>query len=272
MWLLFGFCMKIQWASQEFCDPRRDGWNIHTKSDTRGKHQECCLSWRFLKIFFSERNQPTSLVSSETSELQCAFNLSQLCELPQHLGPWNSFFLFVFGFHTQGPSQWFDRGTLALRNYEELLGFLFCSSAGVSCLSLFPGLSQFRFSPELQFSAAGWTDWFHLGPYEKEEWSSLVMLFVLSILQVLEENGSGAGLLVITMQSELELFCKREGNWEGADCIDGSGSLYQNVLSAHAQFRFSRRQLQDEETAYVLNLPAALSPPVSQTVVAITPP
>lgn len=54
------------------------------------------------------------------------------------------------------------------------------------------------------------------------------MLFVLSILQVLEENGSGAGLLVITMQSELELFCKIEGNWEGADCIDGSVSLDHN--------------------------------------------
>lgn len=63
---------------------------------------------------------------------------------------------------------------------------------------------------------------------------------------------SEGGLLVVTTQSELGLFCKIEGKWEGADYVDGPVLLYRvSLLSANAQLWFSRRQLQDEEIAYV---------------------
>lgn len=78
------------------------------------------------------------------------------------------FHLFVSGFYTHEPSQQFDRGTLALRNYEDLLGFLFRFSAGASCFSLSPGLGQLQFRPELQLSATGWNGWFHLGAHERK--------------------------------------------------------------------------------------------------------
>lgn len=63
---------------------------------------------------------------------------------------------------------------------------------------------------------------------------------------------SEGGLLVVTMQSELGLFCETEGKWEGADYVDGSVLLFRvSLLCANAQLWFSRPQLQDEEIAYV---------------------
>lgn len=63
---------------------------------------------------------------------------------------------------------------------------------------------------------------------------------------------SEGGLLVVTVQSELGLFCETEGKWEGVDYVDGSVLLFRvSLLCANAQLWFSRPQLQDEEIAYV---------------------
>lgn len=63
---------------------------------------------------------------------------------------------------------------------------------------------------------------------------------------------SEGGLFVVILQSELGLFCKIEGKWEGAGYVDGPVLLYPvSLLCANAQLWFSRRQLQDEEIAYV---------------------
>lgn len=151
------------------------------------KLQGDSLSWRFLKIFFSEGYLPKTLWSRETSALQRSFSLSQLCELPQHLGPQNSFFPSAFGFlgfiHRNLHVS-LTEGLLlgwAMRNYgvysfvpplqaSVVLGGVFCPPLG---------LSQLQFSPESQLSAMGWTDWFPSGAYEKEGRSSLVTVFVL---------------------------------------------------------------------------------------------
>lgn len=167
------------------------GWLEHSH---QVRHQRATWSFRgavclgdFSRFSFLGENWHKTVLSSETSELQCAFSLSQLCELPQHLGLRNSFFLFVFGFlgfihrnlHVnlaEGLLLW---GTM--RNYWV---YSLCSSSagiksvvlcGVFCLSL--GLSQLQFSPGLQLSGTGLTDWFHLGAYEKEEQCSLATLF-----------------------------------------------------------------------------------------------
>lgn len=69
--------------------------------------------------------------------------------------------IWFLRFQAQVLSRPFDPRSLALRNSEELLGLLFCSSAGIAVLCcvfcLSPCLRQPQFSPELQLSATGWT-------------------------------------------------------------------------------------------------------------------
>lgn len=66
------------------------GWLEHSH---QVRHQRATWSFRgavclgdFSRFSFLGENWHKTVLSSETSELQCAFSLSQLCELPQHLG------------------------------------------------------------------------------------------------------------------------------------------------------------------------------------------
>lgn len=99
-----------------------------------------------------------TLSSSETSKPQCAFDLNHLCELPQHFESSLLFSICIWflRFQARVPSRPFDPRSLALGNSEELLGLLFCSSAGVAVLCcvfcLSPCLKQPQFSPKLQLS------------------------------------------------------------------------------------------------------------------------
>lgn len=126
-----------------------------------------------------------------------------------HLSTYRILFLSIciwfLRLQAQVPSRQFDLRTLALSNYEELLGLFFCSSSagiivlcGVFCLSHVLSNSSLVLNCSFQL----WVGLLLLRSLWKErKWSFFVTTFAFSILHVLEENGWETGSSVMIMPS-----------------------------------------------------------------------
>lgn len=148
-------CIRLQWTSQE---SGHHGGLVGTFTPSQTPEEGSKLFFSGgkctfgAKPFWAVKLLSLSALLMWTSCVSCLSTLRVLLL---------SICIWFLGFQAQVPSSTFDPRSLALRNSEELLGLLFCSSSGIAVLCcvfcLSPCLKQPKFSPELQLSAMGWT-------------------------------------------------------------------------------------------------------------------